>query len=1419
MRNLTGEVASDPQQTRAALAAFEAGHISEAARLLDALPPDTVLTDYESRMRRQIEGWKRLLSEAPEIPPRQPMAYEPAPRTALYVTASCQPFHVTGYSVRTHELLRGTSLTGWKVCCMARPGYPWDRWDALAKPARSPARHDGVDYHLTGGVSLSAMSPDVYLSTAAVLIESAARGMRPAVIHAASNHMTALPSLIAARRLGVPFVYEVRGLWELFFGLGKPGWKESERFLLAKRLETLAARSADAVFTLTRQLAEQLQERNVPASRIRLLPNGGDPALHRSVARDRGLVAELGLDPSVLTIGYAGALKSYEGLDDLLEAMAQLRGAGRRVQAVIVGDGDQIESLRARSAELGLDDAVRFTGRLAPAAAHAQLRSTDIAVLPRKRTEVGDIVSPLKPFEIMALEMPLVMSNVAALADIAEESGDAALLHEPSDAGSLAAQIARLMDEPDLRRDLGARGREFVEKKRSWAQIAGTMTAAYDALAEGTNSLPGSRARRLRLRLLPLAGLFRKPSRRAADMALITASGLFDAEWYRQRYPDVLGEPLSHYLEAGAHEGRNPGPGFDGRWYLQANPDVAASGINPLLHYLLHGQNEGRAPRQYRREIDPRFALVPRTLPGGSSYRWVLHGLFPSRPRSGSRALFIAGTDPDAHAAAKTTLRFFRPEGSVWRSQPTVDHVAIGVLDRAASPVIKSVNRLGGALEDLSRDRRYALITAAVPAANWDVPLRDLARLEALLAEGGHVVLRLPADEAIPRDIQISAFAGQLRASSRKLEVIDQAFVPTPFEALGLVPVVREGVTVAGSHWLILGRRRGFVTAREHLPNLTEAILGSDWDQVGELIERADRLSPSFEQALEWLRPLAPNLSATVVLLEKGGRRASALALRIAAYRLDPETERFAVEAIAHLRVAERFDAAGKIVEEAKKRFGNSLGVRLQEALLYAASGRADEAIEVLWDCTRALPGYSASLRRSMAVILRGFARECQRAGIETKHPRPLLVPEVAEAYNADPNGFAARWEANPFAALMRQDAKKRRIARKAAREVAGNQVAPGKRIRILVLTSDNWQFLINLLGHVESHDTEVEIRTFDFAFLEQSWSKEHLHELFAPVSQGLKPEQVWLRAAKDDLTLAELVEWSDVVFCEWAGTHAIWLSRFLPPEKRLVVRLHSFEAFSPLPFFIDFGGVDGIIYVADHIRQFTEIQFRPSSFEAASAVLPNFNSLLHFARPKGPDAGRTLAMVGYSNANKHPLMAAEILAKLRQHDPKWRLRLYGHSWQPESLTESEFAYHDRFWSYVRANELTESVELRPYTKDIPGALQDVGFILSCSWREGTHEAVLEGMATGCVPVIRRWPMVSQYGAPESIYPGIPCFDTVEQAAEIVLTASRDFEKWSQEAVDYARARFDIDSVFPRFVSFMRQVASEQEGGETCGRD
>jgi len=135
--------------------------------------------------------------------------------------------------------------------------------------------------------------------------------------------------------------------------------------------------------------------------------------------------------------------------------------------------------------------------------------------------------------------------------------------------------------------------------------------------------------------LSPVAQSDPVTSAQKTDVQLLSESEFFDAEWYLTANPDVRSaglDPVRHYLDFGASEGKKPGPVFDGEEYLASHADVAAAGINPLVHYLRFGRAEGRPLRAaYRDWLAPLRRIVGR--------RSDCHS-FPHRIAAGSTDYF-----------------------------------------------------------------------------------------------------------------------------------------------------------------------------------------------------------------------------------------------------------------------------------------------------------------------------------------------------------------------------------------------------------------------------------------------------------------------------------------------------------------------------------------------------------------------------------------------------------------------------------------------------------------------------------------------------------------------------------------------------------------------------------------------------------
>ncbi len=384
--------------------------------------------------------------------------YEPQPGNLLYVAASVLPYHTSGYTTRTHEITCALNKAGARVRVLTRPGYPWDRKDRLCDPVSEETAVGEMCYYHARMPANNRPVLQYALQAARVVAESAVRH-RAAVIHAASNHVNALPALLAARQLGIPFQYEMRGLWELTRISRQPGYEDSQAYKQGLQLERLVARYADRLFVISGQLGRYVQANwGVDASRMALLPNCVDP--------ERFVIA----DPQQIelnTIGYAGSLMGYEGLDTLIDAVDILARAGSSVKVVIIGDGEARPQLEAQVQRLGLSGRIYFSGKMSPDAAREQLARCALVCIPRKPFKVCEIVPPIKLVEALAMGKPVIVPDLPVFRD--ELGNDpAGWFFRSGSAADLAHAVEVALGDGKKLKKMGARARDYVLAERCW---------------------------------------------------------------------------------------------------------------------------------------------------------------------------------------------------------------------------------------------------------------------------------------------------------------------------------------------------------------------------------------------------------------------------------------------------------------------------------------------------------------------------------------------------------------------------------------------------------------------------------------------------------------------------------------------------------------------------------------------------------------------------------------------------------------------------------------------------------------------------------------------------------------------------------------------------------------------------------------
>ena len=184
-------------------------------------------------------------------------------------------------------------------------------------------------------------------------------------------------------------------------------------------------------------------------------------------------------------LGYVSSFNAYEGIRYIIDATADLRTRGCAVRALLVGGGDEEHNLQRRARELGIASHVVFAGRVDHAEVPRDVSLIDLFVCPRRAEAVTELVTPLKPYEAMAMARPVIVSRTRALEEIVKDGVDRARTSTADDPVDLAAVCAELIARPEERARLGAAGREWVVHERSWARHGYRYRRLYEGVRRG----------------------------------------------------------------------------------------------------------------------------------------------------------------------------------------------------------------------------------------------------------------------------------------------------------------------------------------------------------------------------------------------------------------------------------------------------------------------------------------------------------------------------------------------------------------------------------------------------------------------------------------------------------------------------------------------------------------------------------------------------------------------------------------------------------------------------------------------------------------------------------------------------------------------------------------------------------------------
>lgn len=285
---------------------------------------------------------------------------------------------------------------------------------------------------------------------------------------AAILHTHDMRSNLAAYLMGrsrkIPWIAHVHG----WLGATHRG-----RFKIYERVDQHIIRKADLVLAGSEAAKREIEALGV--SKVALVHNAVD--VPSDLPSDEDALAvrnSLGIPRECTLVGVIGRVHPGKGQLFLIRAVKLLLDQRANIHLLVVGDGQDLPAARSLAAELGIAAHVTFTGYHTDAM--SLLRAMDIVAVPSLKESL-----PLTALEAMARKRCVIASRVGDLPKVIED-GHSGFLLEPADAGQLADAIRRLVETPDLRRQVGDAARRVIVERFSAPAMTRKLEAIYTEL-------------------------------------------------------------------------------------------------------------------------------------------------------------------------------------------------------------------------------------------------------------------------------------------------------------------------------------------------------------------------------------------------------------------------------------------------------------------------------------------------------------------------------------------------------------------------------------------------------------------------------------------------------------------------------------------------------------------------------------------------------------------------------------------------------------------------------------------------------------------------------------------------------------------------------------------------------------------------
>jgi glycosyltransferase involved in cell wall biosynthesis len=319
-------------------------------------------------------------------------------------------------------------------------------------------------------------------------IEQVSNRIKPDIIHAHTPYKVGLPSLKVSKLYNLPFVYEVRGIWEESAVSRGVYRKFGLKYLRFRWMENKVMNGADRIFCLTEEIKSNLIRRGIREEKIKVMPNAAPSrflnedleATNERVNLD--LTRIINFKSKSKMVGYIGNIESYEGIGLVIKSLERLQTDGLQIKFLVISNNENYSPLERICKESKIKDNIMIIGPIE----HSNLRGyyslLDAIVVPRLgESAMAQMVTPLKQMEALALGIPLLISNIPAIIRIIGE--DTATIFESGNINDLSHKIKQVISGGQDILSRVDRGRDWIKHHANWDNIASIGLREYKQIS------------------------------------------------------------------------------------------------------------------------------------------------------------------------------------------------------------------------------------------------------------------------------------------------------------------------------------------------------------------------------------------------------------------------------------------------------------------------------------------------------------------------------------------------------------------------------------------------------------------------------------------------------------------------------------------------------------------------------------------------------------------------------------------------------------------------------------------------------------------------------------------------------------------------------------------------------------------------